>query len=267
MSFGLSAAGAALAAGGISAAGAMGSAGISALASGSGKKAPKWSPTPYTGRTAPSVDVNGTNYLRGTQKLTNDLLQNRAQGNDIGYAPEWMKANQQIINSDEARRVRGAQGSLSAAGLSGNARALEATTGREKQYTADELAKLTVADMERKASDKYGYTGMLQNLNQQQFGQENTAAAQDLSKWSAENGMGLNAANMDNSNYWKGQAQNQDVMTDVGTGVGGAAGALSGMFQPKGVGIASPSASALSPSADQWSMRSAPLAKTKLSGY
>jgi hypothetical protein len=180
------------------------------------KKAPGYTPIPYSGARPPSIDVNGTNYLRGTQAETQDIIQSRARGEGVGYSPEWMNASKQLINSNEADRVRAAQGSLSAQGLSGNARAAEATTGRERQYTADELAKLTIADMERKNQERDVNTSRLQALNLSNFGQENTGAQFDLNKWNAENDNARMAAGLDASNYWNQEEVNNRDTTEMG---------------------------------------------------
>lgn len=163
---------------------------------------------------------NEVNSLRPVQTLYTGLVANRAQGNDVGYSPEWMKSSQALINSElnkaQEDRLRDTRGSLSAQGLSGNPRAYEATAGRVQRDTQRELqdamSKLTIADMERKNQERDVNTGRLGVLNTTNFGQENKAADFDRAIWEAEQAnnagaQGINLANrlydtsQDDSNY------------------------------------------------------------------
>lgn len=183
--------------------------------------APTWTPQPYSGYRPPRIDYTGNpessswlsgnfpesmkslvqgtsgkemNTLRPVSSLYTGMVANRAQGNDIGYDPSWLNSSQALIRSElgksEEDILRDAKGAQSASGLSGNLRAYEALAGRVKRNTQRELqdatSKLNIADMERKALEKYGYTGMLGNLNQSNFNQENAAAEFDRAVWEAE---------------------------------------------------------------------------------
>lgn len=145
------------------------------------------------------------NVLQPTNLLTHGLIANRAQGQDVGYAPEWMDLNTGLIKSELGRSrddaLRSAKGSLSAAGLSGNPRAYEATAGRvNRDYTTDlsnSLAKLSIADLERKNQERDVNTERLRQLNSQNFSQENNVADFELRKYLGEENARANAYTTD----------------------------------------------------------------------
>ena len=227
---------------------------------GIGGTAKNYTPTTYGGRTPPNVDFNdpsaggylagnfpsslqgliqgpngqGANTFRPVQSLYTGLVANRAQGNDVGYSPEWMKSSTDLLKSNigqaKTEALRNSAGALSASGLSGNPRAYEATSGRTNsdydQKMKDALSALTISDMERKNQERDVNTGRLGALNTQNFNQENTGANFDLNQWQEQNQLGLSAANLAANNYWAQQQQNEQAVQDIGQGVGMAAGGM-----------------------------------------
>ena len=191
---------------------------------GAKKKAPGYTPTPYTGARPPSIDSPGQEILRPTQKQDFDITMRRSLGQDVGYDPSWMtsaaaltKSNLDTALSD---RLRDQGGMLSASGLSGNPRAYEATKGRsERDYSSDlenSMNRLNVANMEASREDKNAATNRLAALNRFNFGQENTGAQFDLNKWQSENSNLMSAAGLDAGNYWNQQAYDDQNMADIG---------------------------------------------------
>lgn len=205
--------------------GIAGGAAIGALMGGKGtKKAPSYTPTPYTGERPPDIDSPGQEILRPTQKQDFDITMRRSLGQDVGYDPSWIKSATALtksnLDSALADRLRNQSGMLSAQGLSGNPRAYEATKGRsERDYSSDlenSLNRLNVANMEASRSDKNAATDRLAALNRFNFGQENIGANFDLNKWQAENQFSRSAAGLDAGNFWNQQAYDDQNQSDIG---------------------------------------------------
>ena len=226
-------------------AGGLGLAGASALKGGPEKT----SITPYTGRRPESPS-----YTKESEKAYYDTILPRSQGIGVGYDPSWLTSSTALINSqlgkEQEDRLRDTKGSLSASGLSGNPRAYEATAGRVQRDTQREMqdaqSKLNIANMERANQERDVNTGRLGQFNQFEFGQGNTAANFDLGQWQDQNQLGLSAAALNDQNYWKNQAQQQALGSDIASGGGMVAGMamspsalkLAGTNQP-GTGISS----------------------------
>lgn len=183
---------------------------------------------PYSGLRPPRVDTADTSILRPTQKQLFDILMARSKGQDVGYAPEWLTQNTELIKSNIGKQqedqVREARGSLSAAGLSGNPRAIEATTGRINRDAgrslSDSMTQLSIADLERKNLERDINTGRLQTFNSQNFAQENNAANFDLDVYNAEQGNRMGAAQFNTGNERYSQNRSDDQFNDlVGTGL------------------------------------------------
>lgn len=190
--------------------------------------------TPYAGERPPDIDVNGTDYLRGTQKQIQDIVSKRAAGEGVGYSPEWLSSSQALIKSNLDRaledRTRTTAGSLSAAGLSGNLRAQEAMTGRaQRDYSTDlgnSMSQLTIADMERKNQERDVNTARLQDLNTFNFGQENTGSIFDQNTWKMEEAakeartaQALDAADRFRDPYSVGMATMGSGLSNWGSGM------------------------------------------------
>lgn len=192
---------------------------LSSLFSNKAKSAPTYTPIPYSGRTPESPS-----YTKESEKAYYDTILPRSQGIGVGYSPEWLSSSQALINSQlnkaQEDRLRDTKGSLSAAGLSGNPRAYEATSGRVQRDTQRELqdamSKLTIADMERKNQERDTNTARLGQFNQFEFGQGNTAANFDLNKWGQQNQQALASAGMNNQNFWTGLNNQNEVISDLG---------------------------------------------------
>ena len=188
------------------------------------------------------------NTLRAVQALNTNLISNRAQGNDVGYSPEWMKENVDVLNSQLKRRegdqLRTSAGALASQGLGGNPRAYEATSGRIQRNNSEDLANaisaLNIADMEKKADQTYGYAGMLQDLNRDNFGQDNKVAEFDLNQWKAEEsakqgrtGLGLEAASMFRSPWGNALSSWGGSLSNMGSSLmGGSGGGSQSTVQP-----------------------------------
>jgi len=183
---------------------------------------------PYSGYRPPRIDSTNQEILRPTQKQLFDIVMSRSKGEDVGYAPEWLQLNTDLIKSNLAKQeedqVRDARGSLSAAGLSGNPRAIEATTGRIKRDVgrnlSDSMTQLSISDLERKNLERDVNTGRLQNLNTFNFGQENKAADFDLGVYNAEQGNRFTAAGLNQDQYRYDQGRSDEQFSDLmGTGL------------------------------------------------
>ena len=198
--------------------------------SGNKSQAPSYQYQPFSGVRPPRVDYTDpstgqpTNYLRSTQALTQKIIPERAQGIGVGYDPAWMTESTNLLkdtlNRNAEDQTRAAAGSLSAAGLSGNPRAIEATQGRVLRDVGrtygQGVTQLDIANMERANQERDVNTARLQQLNSSNFGQENNAANFDLSVYGAEQGNQKSAAQMAANNYWDQAALNNQNATDVG---------------------------------------------------
>lgn len=202
------------------------------------------------------TDAGGQNVeiLRPTQKALFDTVMRRSQGQDVGYDPEWMRLNTDLIKSniDKSREdsVRDATGRLASSGLSGNPRAAEALTGRinrdATRTTGDSLAALSIADLERKNQERDVNTGRLQSMNSFNFGQEDKAADFDLSVYNAEQNGKLNAAGFNRQGEQFNQSQDDEFINSLINGGATAAGMYFG--GPAGAAVGGASAQALTSS-------------------
>lgn len=178
----------------------------------SGNQLPTYTPTPYGGYRPPQIDSPGQEILRPTQKQDFELTMKRSRGEDVGYDPSWMSSAVALTKNelDRAREdnLREQKGAISAAGLSGNPRAYEATAGRiNRNYSTDlenSLNRLNVTNMEASRADKNSATERLATLNRNNFGQENSVADFDRAVWAQEEANKRGAAGLDATNYWKG---------------------------------------------------------------
>ena len=244
-----------------------------------GANAPKTNVSSYSGMKPPAIDVNGNNYLRGTQDELQKIVQDRAQGIGVGYDPSWMKNSVDVLNSNMARRegdqLRNSAGALSASGLGGNPRAFEATSGRIQRDNTTDLSNaikaLDIQNMERSNQERDVNTGRLQQLNASNFGQENERANFDRGVWGEEQNLGLRANQLQDSNYWNQVSQENQMVNDMAkTGVALAMPVQGTNINTNGSGngIApntyGASASALSSSQNPYSIYNAPMVKTKL---
>jgi len=186
-------------------------------------KASNYDYQPYSGARpmAPS-------YTKESEKAYWDIINPRSQGIGVGYAPEWMTQNTDLIRSELAKQqedqIRSAQGSLSAAGLSGNPRAIEAMTGRINRdvgrQLGDELAKISIADLERKNQERDINTSRLGQFNQFQFGQGNKVADFDLGVYGAEQGNRAQAYGINEATRQYDQTRGDEQFSDLlGTGL------------------------------------------------
>jgi hypothetical protein len=207
---------------GSAAIGAGGAIGAAALSKKKKSGASSYDFKPYSGMKPPRIDYTDASgspveILRPTQKQDFDITMRRSLGQDVGYDPSWMSSATALTKNELGRakedNLRAQKGSLSAAGLSGNPRAYEATAGRvERNYSTDlenSLNRLNVANMEASRSDKNAATERLATLNQNNFGQENKAADFDLRAYLGEEGIrrGAFTADLLGQEYYDGQEE------------------------------------------------------------
>lgn len=163
-------------------------------------------------------------YTAQSEKALYDTILPRSQGVGVGYDPQWLNENTNLLKStigqQEEDQLRSAQGSLSAAGLSGNPRAYEAMAGRVKRDTgrqlADSMSKINIADLERKNQERDTNTARLQGFNQFEFGQGNKVADFDLGVYNAEQGNQLSASAQALGQYNQDRAFTDQQQSELG---------------------------------------------------
>lgn len=180
---------------------------------------------PYSGYRPPHIDTEGQQILRPTQKQDFDITMRRSLGQDVGYDPSWMTSSVDLTKNELGRAkedaLRSNRGALSAAGLSGNPRAYEATAGRtDRNYLTDlenALSRLNILNMEASRADKNSATDRLAALNRFNFGQENKVADFDLDVYNRENAarQGSFVTNLGAEKYYDTEAEN-DALGNMG---------------------------------------------------
>jgi len=146
---------------------------------------------PYGGVRPPQPE-----FLRPTEKQLYEILSNRSKGIDVGFDPQRRQLLTELATSQNMQRrnddVRSAAGSLAAAGLSGNARAIEASKGRVERDSArslqDSITQIAIEDLTRANDERDINTQRFQNFNNFNFGQANKVADFDLDVYNAEQG-------------------------------------------------------------------------------
>jgi hypothetical protein len=180
----------------------------------SNKKLPNYQAREYSGLRPPRIDYTdaaGVKHenLRPVQQMITDTLMRRSQGQDVGYDPERMKDLQGSYDIDWKRQNEETQQNLknrlSGSGQSRNIAAQTALLDKAQNWANDTRSKyqmeLAAEDLGQRNIEKREATGALQNLNQQNFGQENTAANFDLSVYGAENQDRATALGADQFNF------------------------------------------------------------------
>lgn len=182
--------------------------------------------TPYAGARPPAPE-----YLRPTEKQLYEMLSERSKGIGVGFDPKRSQLMTELVKSQLGAQteddVRAAQGSLSAAGLSGNPRAIEATTGRVRRDATrtmgDELSKIAIEDLTRANDERDINTQRFQNFNNTNFAQANNVANFDADIYGTEQGLQRQSSvdALTQGNYE--QNRGDDRMNDlVGLGLAGA---------------------------------------------
>ena len=155
----------------------------------------------YTGQVPYEPDLA---KLRETEKLLYEILGKRSQGQDVGFDPARRQAQEALITSSLKRReqdqlesqLREAKGRQSAAGLSGNLRAGQASSGRIQSdinaRTSEDLRNallgISIEDLGAAREDKNLYSGMFQDFYGTNVNQQNKVADFDFNKDLAEEG-------------------------------------------------------------------------------
>ena len=215
-----------------------------------GAKSAKGSQRPgfeYTGAVPYEPDLT---KLKEVEKELYKILGTRSSGQDIGFDPARRSAQEALIQSSLKRRegdqLRDASGRLSGAGLSGNARAQEAISGRiqrdNSQDLADQLSRISIEDLGAAREDKNRYTDKYQNFYGTNVNQQNKVADFDYAK-----DMGVEQLNRGQDvidygqNLDAGEASGEsigsimDILSSIG---GGGASKLSTSIPASGYGAA-----------------------------
>jgi len=173
----------------------------------------------YSGRS-----VQDPTYLREVEKQIYEILSKRAAGEGVGYDPARRSAQEALIQSSLKRResdqLRDAAGRRSAAGLSGNLRAAEATSGRiqrdNSQDMSDALSRISIEDLTRANEERDVNTERLRQFNEFNFGQSNKGAQFDLAKYQAEQGLRGEAFDRNYEVERNNIGDNQDFGSTIG---------------------------------------------------
>ena len=146
---------------------------------------------PYSGArpTAPS-------FTKESEKAIFERLMEQMKGVNVGYDPARKQAGLDLLKSQIDKRkeddMRDAEGRISSSGIGGNARAVEAISGRvgrdaSRTYGEGALG-LTIEDLAAANQERLAGTNNFQRFNEQQFGQGNKVADFDLNVYGQEQG-------------------------------------------------------------------------------